>query len=206
MQSVVQLLELCEGGGYDDSLMESELVVHPHKGGVDLALRYPAYRAIRCLAVMLSAYPQGKPIFCLLPRKNGAAFPANDFLRQGIFYKRIGDALCSFFHQGLYSFKGFSFNDGRMGTLCVVLIGIPLVELALIGECICGKGFLAEGVTNVFFICEYFSDHLFMPYPSIPGGGDALFRHPGGDPFCAVSAEIGLEDPANQLGFFRDDL
>lgn len=39
-----------------------------------------------------------------------------------------------------------------MGTLGVVLIGVPLIEFPLIGKGICGIGFLAEGVPNVFFI------------------------------------------------------
>ena len=115
-------------------------------------------------------------------------------------------SFCSFPHEYLHFLKRLTVNDGGVCVLCIILVCIPVIVLPDIWKRVSGICFLAKRIANVFFVCEDFSNHLFVPYSAIPCGWNALLRHPCRDPLGAVSVEIRLEDPTDQHSFFWDDL
>ena len=78
LKGVIQVTELGEGGFQNDALMALQLIVHPHKSGVDLRFRDAAHWTLLRLIIMRPAGPCHISAFGLFAGKYGAALAAAD--------------------------------------------------------------------------------------------------------------------------------
>ena len=72
--------------------------------------------------------------------------------------------------------KILGFDDGRVAALHIVLRHLALDHLHLLGEEICAKGLLQDGVALVFFIGENANDGIGPPVGFAARGLNAAFR------------------------------
>lgn len=132
--------------------METELVVHPEKGGVDFLLGDPPGGADIFAAVMAVTDPEGLAVPDLLPVQCPALTAEYRALQRGTPALPGTLLFAPSALQLLDGLEGNTVDDGRVGGLRVILLPLPVVFHLLGGEGVGGIGFLPEGVPDVPFV------------------------------------------------------
>ena len=132
--------------------MEPELVVHPQESGVEFLLGDSHGQAAILSAIMVSADPEGFST-ANSPCINRPAHITEYFLlKRGFAVWLNSTCFKPFTSQLLSCEEGFPVNDGRVCTLSIVLLTLPVIPDLTGGQSFCGIGFLPERISNIPFI------------------------------------------------------
>ena len=184
-----------------------QLVVGPQDRLLDLPLRHLGRRAVLLGAVMPVADPVGLPVGDL-HAAHGPAFSAVDSLAvdgcPGLC--PAGELLLAGGHQGLHPLEFVTAHNGRMAVLREVLRLLPPVANLPEGDGVSGEGLLPDHVPGIGDVGQDVVHCRGIPFLPVVSPIRAQPVQLVGDVILALPVQVGVIDPANQLGLLGDDL